>query len=145
MTSLSGAPPQTPGFIAFGPEYYLAVGGGDRRLRVFRLLSRRSGRFPALPCPPLRCSYCTQMLDRTKGRRLRQRPAVQIELGRKLSNEWGPPHTAPRSLLRFTFRKRAAACARESAMAPWAHCSAFCQDVPREVKPIVHSRGKTIG
>src|SRR5450432_3920419 len=30
--------------------------------------------------------------------------------------------TAPRSLLRFTFRKRAAACARESATAlPWAH------------------------
>ena len=54
--------------------------------------------------------------------------------------------TAPRSLLRFTFRKRAAACARESATArPWAHCSAFCQDVPREVNPIVHGREKTIG
>ena len=54
--------------------------------------------------------------------------------------------TAPRSLLRFTFRKRAAACAREPATAlTWAHCSAFCQDVPREVNPIVHGREKTIG
>jgi hypothetical protein len=53
--------------------------------------------------------------------------------------------TARRSLLRFTFRKRAAACARESATAlPWAHCSAFCQDAPREVNPIVHGREKTI-
>jgi len=53
--------------------------------------------------------------------------------------------TAPRSLLRFTFRKRAAACARASATAlPWPHCSAFCQDVPREVNPIVHGREKTI-
>src|SRR5215469_514911 len=42
--------------------------------------------------------------------------------------------TAPRSLLDFTFRKRAATCARESAAAlRWAHCSGFCQDVPREV------------
>jgi len=53
--------------------------------------------------------------------------------------------TAPRSLLGFTFRIRAAACARESATAlPWAHCSAFRQDVPREVNPIVHGREKTI-
>jgi hypothetical protein len=52
----------------------------------------------------------------------------------------GPAHQNLRSLLRFTFRKRAAACARESATAlPWAHCSAFCQDVPREVNPIVHA------
>ncbi len=36
--------------------------------------------------------------------------------------------TAPRSLLRFTFRKRPAACARESATAlSWAHSSAFCR------------------
>src|SRR5215468_6127738 len=42
--------------------------------------------------------------------------------------------TAPRSLLGFTFRKRAATCAREAATAlRWAHCSAFCQDTPREV------------
>ena len=58
---------------------------------------------------------------------------------------WGAL-TAPRSLLGFTFRKRAGACARESATAlPWAHCSAFSQDVPREVNPIVHGREKTIG
>src|SRR5438445_7093305 len=42
--------------------------------------------------------------------------------------------TAPRSLLGFSFRKGAATCARESATAlRCAHCSAFCQDVPREV------------
>jgi hypothetical protein len=54
--------------------------------------------------------------------------------------------TAPRFLLRFTVRKRAAACARESATAlPWAHRSAFCQDVPRELNPTVHGWEKTIG
>jgi hypothetical protein len=54
--------------------------------------------------------------------------------------------TVPRSLLRFTFHQRCAACAREFATAlPWAHCAAFSQDVPREVNPIVHGREKTIG
>ena len=45
-----------PGICRFWPEYSLADGGGRCRLRAFRLLSRRSGRFPALPYPPPRCS-----------------------------------------------------------------------------------------
>jgi transposase InsO family protein len=42
------------GFIAFAPESR-KPGSGCHRPERFRPLSRRSGRIPALPYPPLRC------------------------------------------------------------------------------------------
>ena len=54
-----GAAPNPPGFTAFGPEWTngktpRGERGRPRRPRPFRPLSRRSGRIPALPYPPLR-------------------------------------------------------------------------------------------
>ena len=51
--TIGGSAPATPGFIAFGPEWPPA--GQPSLPRPFRLPSRRSGRIPALPYPPLGC------------------------------------------------------------------------------------------
>ena len=45
--------PRPPGFIAFGPEC-AGRGSGLHRPTSFRRLTRRSGRIPAEPYPPLR-------------------------------------------------------------------------------------------
>ena len=47
-----GRCPQTPGIYRL--EARMSNGGGWRRPRPFRLLSRRSGCVPAVPYPPLR-------------------------------------------------------------------------------------------
>jgi len=46
--------PKPLGFTAFAPEWQLGSRSGSRRSEPFRPLSRRSGRIPALPYPPLR-------------------------------------------------------------------------------------------
>jgi len=53
-SSTWGRRPQTPGICRLPAR--MSHGGGWRRPRPFRLLSRRSGCVPAVPCPPLRYS-----------------------------------------------------------------------------------------
>jgi hypothetical protein len=54
IRQFGGSAPATLGFNAVGPEWLGKYGAADAAL-PFRLLSRRSGRIPALPYPPLRC------------------------------------------------------------------------------------------
>jgi len=53
---LGGSAPKPPGFTAFAPRYIvfvLLLEGRRLPPRTSRPLSRRSGRIPALPYPPL--------------------------------------------------------------------------------------------
>ena len=54
ISIIGGSAPATLGFNAFGPEWLYC--GRPSSPRPFRLPSRRSGRIPALPYPPLGCS-----------------------------------------------------------------------------------------
>ena len=67
-----GRCPQTPGIHRIGAG--MSNGGGWRRPRSFRLLSRRSGCVPAVPYPPLR--FFQSGLDHPRRATIFQRTAT---------------------------------------------------------------------
>src|SRR3954454_18245747 len=57
----------------------------------------------------------------------------------------GFKHSEPPGVRRNVTSYQFGCCCADRAALPRAHCSAFCQDVPRELNPIVHGRENTIG